>query len=422
VTATQDLSARAIAQLVEALARYSAPGAGVTRFVYDDAWCEAQRWLVVQAKARGLEATRDRAGNLYLHDASVKPGARVILSGSHLDTVRNGGTLDGPYGALAGLLLAAELRGATDPPVVGLVTCEEEGSRFPGAFLGSRSMVGKLAAGEPDSAHDSDGVKWSAALAGAATKGCAVAGGLDGKPTAPFEIAAFLELHIEQGPVLETEKLAIGIVDRIAGFRRLRATLTGEARHAGTTPMRMRHDALAAAAEIALAAERAALDMGDPAVATAGAANAQPGLFNVVAGSCELRLDVRHVEASSLERLAGGIESAARPIAERRGVGLQLETVSHQDPIAMAAEFVEVASGLAAERGVPSRRMASGAGHDAMILAAAGIPSLMLFVPSRAGISHSPDEFTEPEQLAAGVQFANALLPNLAALAGRRTR
>jgi len=420
MSTAQDLSARAVSQLLEALARYSAPGPGVTRFVYDDAWCEAQRWLVVQAKARGLEATRDRAGNLYLHDASIQPGARVILTGSHLDTVRNGGTLDGPFGAIAGLLLAAEL--ATDPPVVGLVTCEEEGSRFPGAFLGSRAMVGKVPVSEPDAARDADGVKWGEALAHAAMKGCAVAGGLDGKPTTPFEIAAFLEPHIEQGPVLENEKLAIGIVDRIAGFRRVLATLRGEARHAGTTPMRLRHDALAAAAEIALAAERAALEMGDPAVATAGAANARPGLFNVVAGSCELRLDIRHVDSAALEKLAGGIEAAAREIAARRGVGLELETVSRQEPIAMAPEFVEAASGLAGERRVPHRRMPSGAGHDAMILAGAGIPSLMLFVPSRAGISHSPDEFTEPEQLAAGVAFARELMPKLATLAARKSR
>jgi allantoate deiminase len=413
------VSAREISELLEALARFSAPGPGVTRFVYDDAWCDAQHWLVAQAKARGLEASLDRAGNLYLHDASVKPGARVILTGSHLDTVRNGGTLDGPFGAIAGLLLAAELRGATDPPVVGLVTCEEEGSRFPGAFLGARSMIGKVAAGEPGAARDADGVSWNVALGRAAAKGCAAAGGLDGQPTTPFEIAAFLELHIEQGPVLENEKLAIGIVDRIAGFRRLRATVTGEARHAGTTPMRMRRDALAAAAEIALAAERAALDMGDPAVATAGAAEAQPGLFNVVAGRCILRLDVRHVDPAALERLAGAIETSARSIAQRRGVALELETVSRQEPIAMAPAFVEAASALAAERRVSCRRMPSGAGHDAMILAGAGTPALMLFVPSRAGISHSPDEFTAPEQLAAGVGLARDLLPRLAALAAK---
>ncbi|HTO90096.1 MAG TPA: Zn-dependent hydrolase [Candidatus Sulfotelmatobacter sp.] len=418
----QDLSARELSRLVEGLSRFSAPGPGVTRFVYDDAWCEAQRWLVEAAKARGLEATRDRAGNLYLHDASVRPGARVVLTGSHLDTVRNGGPLDGPYGALAGLLLAAELRGSCEPPIVGLVTCEEEGSRFPGAFLGARAMVGELAIGEPGASRDAEGVTWAEALARAAANGCAAPGGLDGKAAAPFEIAAFLELHIEQGPVLESEKLALGIVDRIAGFRRVRATLTGETRHAGTTPMRLRHDALAAAAELALAAEHAALAMGDPAVATAGAANAQPGLYNVVAGSCELRLDVRHVDSARLEKLAGSIEAAAREIAKRRGVTLALETVSRQEPIAMSDEFVDAASGLATERRIACRRMPSGAGHDAMILASAGIPSLMLFVPSRGGISHAPEEFTEPDQLAAGVAFARELLPRLATLAARGSR
>jgi allantoate deiminase len=151
-------------------------------------------------------------------------------------------------------------------------------------------------------------------------------------------------------------------------------------------------------------------------VATAGAATAAPGLYNVVPGACELRLDIRHVEAATLERLAGLIESACREIAARRSIGLELETVSRQEPIPMESRFVAEAERLAAAHGLRSRRMASGAGHDAMIFASAGVPSLMLFVPSRGGISHSPDEFTSSEDLAAGIAFARELLP---ALAGR---
>jgi len=407
-----DLSPLAVTQLVEALARFSGPGPGVTRLVYDEAWCEAQQWLVTQARARGLVATRDSAGNLYLHDPARPPGP-IFLTGSHLDTVREAGALDGAYGALAGLLLASALRGATTIPVVGLVTCEEEGSRFPSAFLGARAMVGRVAAGESDALRDSTGVSWREALTAAAALGCAAPGGVEKGPTVPQPVVGFLELHIEQGPVLEAEGLDLGIVDRIAGFRRVRATLTGAARHAGTTPMRMRRDALAAAAEITLAIERVAREHGDPSVATVGALHATPGLYNVIPGTCQMFVDLRHVQAPALGRLAYAIEASAREIALNRGVELGWEVVSRQDPIVMDAGFVAAAVQLATERGVRHRVMASGAGHDAMILAAAGVPSLMLFVPSQGGVSHHPDELTSPRQLAGGIQFARELLPLL---------
>ncbi len=411
---TVDLSPLAVTRLVEALARFGGSGPGVTRLAYDDAWCEAQAWLATQARARGLVATRDSAGNLYLHDPARPPGP-IFLTGSHLDTVREGGALDGAYGALAGMLLASALRGVTPIPVVGLVTCEEEGSRFPSAFLGARALAGRVAPGESDALRDGDGVSWRRALAAAEARGCAAPGGVEKGPTVPQPAVGFLELHIEQGPVLESEGKDLGIVDRIAGFHRVRVTLAGAARHAGTTPMRMRRDALAAAAEIALAVERVAGEQGDPAVATVGALVASPGLYNVVPGACEMRLDLRHVMAPALGRLAYAIEATAREIAMRRNVAFAWEIVSRQDPIAMHPAFVEIAVRLAAERGVPHRVMASGAGHDAMVLAAAGVPSLMLFVPSQGGVSHHPDEITSSRHLALGVGFARELLPALVA-------
>src|SRR5262249_40605934 len=153
----------------------------------------------------------------------------AFMTGSHLDTVAQGGKLDGGYGALAGLQLAAALRGATALPVVGLVTCEEEGSRFPGAFLGARAVLGRVAAGETRAARDAAGVTWRDALAEAERRRCAAPGGCENGATAPFGVAGFLELHIEQGPVLEAEGLSLGIVDRIAGFRRVRSTIGGDA-------------------------------------------------------------------------------------------------------------------------------------------------------------------------------------------------
>ena len=405
--------AATLAQLLERLARFSADGPGVTRFTYDDAWCEAQRWLRAEAKARGLEATVDAAGNLLLHDAAVRPGQAgpLLMVGSHLDSVRHGGRYDGAYGTIAGLMLAAAHRGRTGMPVVGFVTCEEEQSRFDSHMMGARSLIGSVTAFELDSVRDAAGTTWRTALADMRAHGCAAALAPGNHPFAPpFTATIQLELHIEQGPVLEAARLELGIVEHIAGYRRIRAHLTGEARHSGTTPMALRNDALAAAAEIVLAAEALAVETGEQAVATAGNARVQPALYNVVPGECELWLEVRHAEAGALDRLARTLAERATAIARRRGVELVLEPVSQQDPTALSGEFAGEAEALAREHGVRCQRMTSGAAHDSMEFARAGARSLMLFVPSRGGVSHSPDEFTEIADLWRGVEFASALI------------
>lgn len=406
----QDDPTAVLHELLEGLARFGREGTGVTRLAYSDAWCEAQRWLAERARGLGLAATTDAAGNLFFHDPAVVPGAGappVLLVGSHLDTVVSGGRYDGACGVVAGLLAAAALRGRGALSAVGFATCEEEGSRFPSPFMGARSLLGQVEAGELDAVRDGNGVSWRAALDAVRTRGCAALLAPGPRPFPPlFRPARMLELHIEQGPVLEAEGLALGIVTHIAGFRRLRVRLTGEARHAGATPMRLRRDALAAAAEIALAVEAHARALGEPAVATAGFARAEPGLYNVIAGACELGLEVRHVEPGRPAAMAAEVEQLARGVAERRGVALEIVEVSGQDPTTFAAPLVAAAESLAKERGLRFRTMASGAGHDAMVFAHAGVPALVVFVPSRGGISHAPGEYTLPEQLAPGLAFA----------------
>ena len=409
--------ARALGELLDGLARFSAPGRGVTRFAYDAAWRDAHAWLRGEARARGLAATPDAAGNLYFHPPAVAPGtgAAVHLVGSHLDTVRDGGRFDGAYGALAGLVLAAAHRDLPGPPVVGFVTCEEEQSRFNFPMLGARSLLGAVEAADLDRVHDDAGVTWRAARAEAEAAGCAAPLAASGPPVVPpFRPALALELHVEQGPVLEAEGAELGIVTRIAGYRRLRARLTGEARHSGTTPPARRRDALAAAAEIALACETLALEAGEPARVTAGNLRVSPGLYNVVPGAAELWLEVRHAEAPALAALADALASRAAAVAARRGVACALETVSGQDPVPLSAPLAAAAEALATERGLRHRGLASGAGHDSMELARAGVPTLMLFVPSADGISHAPEEFTPLPQLWTGVAFAGALLARLA--------
>ncbi|MEO5987580.1 MAG: Zn-dependent hydrolase [Candidatus Eisenbacteria bacterium] len=401
----EDLIAR-----LDALASFTGPGPGCTRLVYDEHWCDAHRWLRREAESLGLAATCDAIGNLFVHDPAVLPGSEVILVGSHLDTVLNGGRYDGPYGALAAFQLAAELRGLARP-VVAFVTCEEEGSRFPAALTGVRGVLGQLIPSQIAELTDADGVRWSDALAFARERGCTAAAVAQGERV-PVLFRAWrqLELHIEQGPVLEGSSEKLGIVDRIAGYCRMQATLTGAARHAGTTPMDRRHDALACAAEVVIAAEALALEMGAPAVCTAGFVRVEPGLYNVVPGRCTLGLEARHTEPAAFARLCKGLEDGVRAVAARRGITLTLETRSAEPPTALDDALAADADALAQSLGIPHRRMPSGAGHDTMAFAQAGVPAMMLFVPSRGGISHSPDEHTAPKDLWTGVAFARELL------------
>lgn len=412
---TEPVTAAGLIPFLDALAGFSAQGPGVTRRAYDDAWCDAHLWLQRQARMLGFAATPDAAGNLLFHGSDVGPHAPALLVGSHLDSVAHGGRLDGAYGLACGFLLVAELREAGALPVVGFATCEEEESRFPGALMGARSLIGQAEARELDAITDERGVTWRAALAGARVRGCAAAIEDDAHPFAPrFAPRAALEIHIEQGPVLEREGLQLGIVEHIAGYRRMRLEIAGEARHSGTTPMRMRHDALAAAAEMVLAVEALGRDAGESAVATAGVLVPEPGLYNVVPGHCALGVEVRHVDAARLEALAAELLARCRAIATRRRVHLESGDASGQEPTALSPELSATAQDLAQQLGIPHRRMASGAAHDTMVFARAGIPALMLFVPSRGGISHSPDESTAPDQLVAGYRFLVALARRLA--------
>lgn len=399
-----------LSEMLDRLATFSAPGPGVTRLVYDDAWCNAHLWLQQEASARGLAATCDAIGNLWLHDPALAPGAQVIAVGSHLDSVTRGGRFDGAYGTIAALLLAAELRGS-GAPVAAFVTCEEEGSRFPMSLTGARGLLGQLTPSEHAGQRDASGESWGDALQAARARGCAAEAPADGQPVPRiFAAVRQLELHIEQGPVLESWGEKLGVVDRIAGYRRVLARLKGEARHAGTTPMERRHDALAAAAEIVLAAETLGRETGAPGVATAGFLSAEPGLFNVVPGTARLGLEVRHTDSAALDRMEQSLAGSARAIATKRGVTIDLEVQSGESPTPLSDALAEQALALASSMAIPHRRMASGAGHDTMAFAQEGVPALMLFVPSRGGISHSPDELTKVRDLWVGAAFARELL------------
>jgi allantoate deiminase len=394
---------------LQTLGGFSQGSPGVTRLVYGDAWCDAHLWLAGQARELGLAATSDAVGNLLFHDPSVQPGdlrRSVLMVGSHLDTVAEDGLLDGAYGVLAALRVAAELRHRQPLPVVGFASCAGEECRFGQCNPGAHGLLGLVRRDDLAVARDRDGVTWARALEQARARGCA-APLVEGDHPCPalFHPALMLELHVEQGPLLESEGLELGIVEQVAGCRRMRLMLTGEARYAGTTPMRLRRDALAAAAEMVLTAERLARKAGPPAVATTGFVHAEPGNFNTVPGACELGIEVRHVARPKLVELTAAIGQQCRALAEERGIEVVLEEAPGLEPVALSPALAEAAENLARRLKIAHRRMTSGAAHDAMVFARNGVPTLLLFVPSHHGVSQSPGEFTAPAQLATGQRF-----------------
>ncbi|WNS40882.1 Zn-dependent hydrolase [Paenibacillus sp. MMS20-IR301] len=448
-------------KLLDELAAFSVPGPGVTRLLYTPEWCGAQLFLQQRMKSLGLEVRQDRVGNIYgrLSGSGAAAAEQVILTGSHIDTVVNGGRYDGAYGIAAAVTVLHYLQQTFGRPLRSLEVVsfsEEEGSRFPLTFWGSGNVTGLYDGSSREDIADAEGVTLGAAMkacglggeaasagvsaetaaaggkdyddAGADGAGAAGTGSVDtgSAVTGPAgsaavtisrplrsDIAAYLELHIEQGIVLERSARQIGVVQAIAGQRRYRVTVSGTANHAGTTPMGLRRDALAGSAEMLLALERSAAEEGDPLVATTGRLEVYPGTPNVIPGEVQFTLDIRHSDAGILERYCPQVLEEFAAIAARRGLKLEIQPVLMTTPAPMDKELCAALEQVCLEQGKTYLRMVSGAGHDAQLFAPL-CPAAMIFVPSRGGISHAPDEYTPPEELAAGMQVLAAILYKLA--------
>lgn len=383
---------------------------GVTRLLYTPAWQQAQGALAERLAGCGLAVSYDDVGNLYAR----LDGARereVVATGSHIDTVVRGGRYVGAYGIVAGALALAYLKEAYGQPerTLQLVSfAEEEGSRFPLAFWGSGSVTGRYQARHAPDAADADGVSLAAAMHEAG-----FGQGRYAAPPAAADWSAFVELHIEQGSVLEREGAAIGIVQGIVGQRRFGFEVSGEANHAGTTPMSYRRDALCGAAEMIVAIRDAALAYGDPTVATVGRLEASPGTVNVVPGRASFTLDVRHPDGAALEAFCGELMTTLERIAASNGLTVSASLWTEAAPVRMNGRLTEALDRICRTRGLVCRHMYSGAGHDSQLLAPV-CPTAMVFVPSRGGISHSPAEYTKAEDLAAGIVVLADLLYALA--------
>jgi allantoate deiminase len=355
----------------------------------------------------GVHVRIDAAGNFRGLYPAAQPNAARLLIGSHLDTVPNAGAYDGILGVVLAIALLEELRGRRFPFAIEVVGfSEEEGVRFGTPFIGSRALVGRL---------DEELLGTLDAL-GTSVRKAIEAYGLDPKeiPEAALRRDALghIEFHIEQGPVLERLNLPLAAVEGIAGQSRLEFTFLGHANHAGTTPMHLRHDAIAGAAEWIGVVERVGVETSGL-VATVGKVEAKPGATNVIAGEARLTLDVRHISDEIRTRAAEDLVCEAQRIVARRGLSVRASHLMSQPAVAMDSFLTGEIEQAIAKTGCQAHRMVSGAGHDAMILAET-VPSAMIFLRTPGGISHDPAESVLQDDVEKALACGLHLLDRLA--------
>lgn len=364
---------------------------------------EITKWLT----AAGAEVTVDAAGNLRGFYAGAQSSAPRLLLGSHLDTVPNAGAYDGILGVVIAVALLESLDRRQLPFAIEVVGfSEEEGVRFGTPFIGSRALVGRLDE-ELLNLQDVNGISVRAAIEHFGLNPSEI-------PRAALseDTLAFLEFHIEQGPVLESLGRSLGAVEAIVAQTRMQFEFLGRANHAGTTPMHLRHDAIAAAAEWIVAVEREANNH-PGVVATVGQIEAKPGAINVIAAEARVTLDLRHKSDEIRDRAADTVVRLAHEIAERRGLTLRQNVLLSQRAVMMDPFLVEQIQEAIRGTGCQPHRMVSGAGHDAMILAEK-IPAAMIFLRSPGGISHDPAESVELEDVAKALECGLHLFDQLA--------
>jgi allantoate deiminase len=407
----RDLGARAVARCDQLGAPpYSERSDQIVRRYLSPAHAAALKALSDWMAAAGMSVRLDAAANLIGRYEGQSEGAPALMIGSHIDTVRNGGLYDGPLGVMLGIDCVDALAGAGRRPPFAIEVIafgDEEGSRFPTPMTCSRAVAGIAVPGAADMC-DADGVT----LREARQAFSADPGELSAAARRPGEVFAYLEAHIEQGPVLESENLGVGIVTAINAQCRLQMTFTGVAGHAGTTPMGLRQDPGPAAAEAILLVERicaaeAAL------VGTVGRVAARPGAFNVIPSAVEFSLDVRAPTAvqrdDALSRIIEGMEA----IAARRGLGLSIERLQDLAESPSDPGLTTMLEAAARAVGAPPRRLPSGAGHDAMAMAAL-CPTAMLFLRCKGGVSHNPAESVDPADAALAARVMLAFIDILA--------
>ena len=395
---------------LQALGRIGAlPGGGVNRLALTDADRLGRDWTVARMRELDMQVEVDAIGNLV----GTYPGTLdvpAVMMGSHIDTVRTGGLYDGNYGVLAALEVVATLQDAdmrTHRPLAVTVFTNEEGARFQPDMMGSLVYVGGLSLQEALATCDADGVSVQTELQRIGYQGTA--------PADPPRVHSYVELHVEQGPVLEQMGLQIGVVEGVQGISWTEFTVQGQSNHAGTTPMALRHDAALVAAQVAVFVRALSARMGGSQLATVGAVRLSPNLVNVIAQKAVFTVDLRNTDSVALAQAETDLHAYTMSAAQAEGVRITSRTLARFEPVDFDPMVVNLVEQQTQALGCTSMRMPSGAGHDAQMLARV-CPSAMIFVPSVGGLSHNVREHTEPADLQRGAQV---LLQVVLALADR---
>jgi len=406
---------RTVAELRE-LQELTGDENGAQRVAWTDTWQQAREWLRGKLDGTGAEETVDAAGNQWF----TLPGnsERALLIGGHIDSVPNGGWLDGALNVMAGVEVVRRIAQEGMPPVtVRLVNwADEEGARFGRSLFGSSAAAGSMAdQDELRQRKDADGVSLPDAIARFDVD-------LDTALEARGELenaVAYLELHIEQGPVLESLDLPLGVVLGTFGVERHQVTFRGQAAHAGSTPMDKRRDALAGAAKLELEIREIANRIGEGAVCTMGGVVTKPGIVTSVVETAECLLDQRHLDAVQLAEMLDNAKAASRRFAQEEDIEVEWERIWNIEPILFDERLIELADESIREVASSSHRLPSGPLHDAAEVARAGVPTVMLFVQSLRGLSHTKLEDTKEEHLELSVQALDRLASRtIGALAG----
>ena len=401
------ISSRRLNQTLEELGRFGDSPDGMQRLAFTPADVAGRDYTMSLMRRAGMEVRIDPGGNIIARREGFDPNLPAIAMGSHIDTVPNGGKYDGALGVMGGIEVVNALSDANVSlrhPVEVLVFTNEEGTRFHRWLFGSRAMAGTLEPGDL-AAVDDEGVLMSSRLAD-------IQGNMDRVQRAarrPGELAAYLELHIEQGPTLHQSGVPIGVVTGITGRWVYEADIVGIPNHAGTTPMSGRHDALVSASRLVLEVQRMASELEVCRVGTAGTIQAYPGAVNVIPGQVKVGFEFRDLDMASLAAADAEIRSVAAGIGARDGVSIDITRFESTQSAPISSDMQELVAAASERVGLSHQRVPSGAGHDAQSMA--GITdAAMIFVPSVDGVSHSPGEYSTPEACANGAQVLLELL------------
>jgi N-carbamoyl-L-amino-acid hydrolase len=389
--------------------QYNSSEKGITRIAYTNEEQTCIHAFMRMCKAEGLDLRMDQCGNVIARRKGRIEGLPPVLMGSHLDTVYQGGKYDGVVGVIAALEIVKRLNEKgieTDHPIEIIVFACEESARFGVSTLGSKAMTGLFDKNKFGFLKDRDGVTLEEALALCALD-------IESVKYASREnedIKAFFELHVEQGPVLTSNKKKIGIVTGIAAPVRLLIKILGTASHSGTTPMNLRRDALLGASEIALELEKIAMkEQCYGTVATVGVLDVHSGAMNVVPGEVDIKVDIRSTSIESRQRVVDHLNRTIQTVNKKRQLEIHIKEIISEKPVLLSKEINDVIKSICERKGLSFRLMASGAGHDAMNMTKL-CPTGIIFIPSVEGISHHPNEYTEIEDIMVGIDLLEEVI------------